>query len=284
MDNMVRPRSRRVWATNPTPRGYGGSGTDEDAGGKSEVVWGGPTDADGHPNDFLVEDMGGICGVAVLNKANLMYNPYVDICLDVAGVRPDGSRIAADASAWEGIAIAYTCDYASSLMLGLEDSIEVAIDRANPGANLPKSTAGTFKRLQWSDFRQPSWYKGKLKIDGPTAATQLAYIAFRIEAAPGSYQFNITAIGSYNMLEHPKGGTDIQEAKSQKSVQIRSENGIVTIQGVTAGTPISLYATDGKKLGSSIADEGSATINTSLKSGSVGIIRIGDKTVKELMK
>lgn len=84
--------------------------------------------------------------------------------------------------------------------------------------------------------------------------------------------------------QHGKAQVETGFGDDTHTQGVCSENGIVTIQGVAEGTPISLYGTDGKKLGATIADEGSASINTSLKSGSVGIIRIGDKTVKEVMK
>lgn len=258
--------------------------TDNDEGGHSQVVWGAPVDSDGRPGDEIVAIMDGIGGSAALDKNDLAYDPWVEIGFDVAGVGQDGSRIAVDASSWGGIGIAYTCDAPTTLILGLEDAVEKSIMKANPFVNLPKSTARHFQRFPWSDFLQPSWYSGKLKIDGPTAATQLAYIAFRIQAVPGSYQFNIIAIGSYDMPEPPKESSGIRDAGNQMQVQVRSENGVVTIHGVAEGTPVSLYGTDGRKLGHTIAGNGSASINTSHKSGTVGIIRIGDRTVKEVVR
>ena len=65
-------------------------------------------------------------------------------------------------------------------------------------AALPKSRMGTTKFIKWSDFKQPSWYKGSVKINGVQAAKQLVSIKFKMQAAPGDYNFNIRAIGPYN--------------------------------------------------------------------------------------
>ena len=89
-----------------------------------------------------------------------------------------------------GVCFTYTSDVAPTLELGLGD--------ANPYAALPKSTTGLTKFIPWSDFKQPTWYKGSTKINGEQASKMLSALRFRLQAAPGSYAFNIQAIGPYN--------------------------------------------------------------------------------------
>ena len=176
---------------------------DSGSGGHSKVIW--PDEITGNTiDDVIVTANGGIGGEAQLDKGDLTEeNPYIEIGFNIAGEDSYCDPIVVDASSWRGIAIAYTSDVAPYLILGMSESTESSIGNANPAVALPKSTAGNFKRLLWSDFQQPSWYSGVKKIDGPTAATQLAYIGIRIQSTPGLYSFNVTAIGSYDM-EDPK--------------------------------------------------------------------------------
>ena len=173
-----------------------GDGND---GGKSAVTW--PVEKG---NEYSAESMspiiehcGGICGTAVLDKGTLTYNPFVGIGFNVVGETSttDNTPAAGDASAWGGLCITYKSEAAPSLELGLGDEVDATIGYANPAASLPKSTAGTSKSLAWSDFKQPSWYKGDTKMAGDAAAAQLVAVKFKLQATAGSYEFNICAVG-----------------------------------------------------------------------------------------
>ena len=171
---------------------------DSGDGGESKVVWDVET-ADGKPDDNLVKQYGGISGTAVLGKGSLMYDPFADICFDVAGSDVTGFK-SVDASAWEGISIAYTCDVAPKLQLSLGDEVDQAIGYAWPEFKLSASPNEVIvKRIPWSLFKQPAWYKEKTQISGYEAAQRLATLKFRVQANEGSYHFNIVAIGDYNM-------------------------------------------------------------------------------------
>ena len=70
-----------------------------------------------------------------------------------------------------------------------------------------------------------------------------------------------------------------------RAVLIQSSNNTFTIEGAEAGTAISVYDTSGKLVGSANANgEGATTINTSLRNGDIGIVKIGDKSVKVAIK
>ena len=173
---------------------------DSGDGGESKVVWDVET-ADGKPDDNLVKQCGGISGTAVLDKGYIGYNPFVDICFDVAGLDVAGDPQPADASAWEGITIAYTCDVAPIIQLGLGD-VDLALGYATPQVALSASpNEVTVKRIPWSAFKQPDWYKEPTKINGYEAAQQLCTVRFKVFAPKGSYHFNIVAIGDYNMQD-----------------------------------------------------------------------------------
>ena len=67
-------------------------------------------------------------------------------------------------------------------------------------------------------------------------------------------------------------------------VLIQTQGNTITVQGAEAGTEIILYGTNGVQLDSVIATTGVASLNASGLSGSVAIVKIGNKTVKVLIK
>lgn len=70
-----------------------------------------------------------------------------------------------------------------------------------------------------------------------------------------------------------------------RAVLIQSSSNTFTIEGAEAGTAISVYDTSGKLVGSANAkDESATTINTSLRNGDIGIVKIGDKSLKVAIK
>ncbi len=67
-------------------------------------------------------------------------------------------------------------------------------------------------------------------------------------------------------------------------VLIQTQGNTINVEGAEAGTEIILYGTNGVQLDSVIATTGVASLNASGLSGSVAIVKIGDKTVKVLVK
>ena len=67
-------------------------------------------------------------------------------------------------------------------------------------------------------------------------------------------------------------------------VLIQTQGCTITVQGADDGTPITIYGTDGKMYGSAASVNGIATLNTPLRPGSVAVVKIGEKSIKVLMK
>ena len=67
-------------------------------------------------------------------------------------------------------------------------------------------------------------------------------------------------------------------------VLIQTQGNSITVEGAEAGTEIILYGVNGVQLDSVIATTGVASLNASRLSGSVAIVKIGNETVKVLMK
>lgn len=68
------------------------------------------------------------------------------------------------------------------------------------------------------------------------------------------------------------------------AVLIQSHDGTVSVEGVADGTDITIYDTSGQMVGSTKAHCNYTTIATNLRNGSVAIVRIGDKSLKIIMK
>ena len=67
-------------------------------------------------------------------------------------------------------------------------------------------------------------------------------------------------------------------------VLIQGEGGTVKVHGCNDGEQVSVYSINGTKAGSTVSQNGSATINTTLQPGNVAIVKIGEKSVKIIMK
>ncbi len=76
---------------------------------------------------------------------------------------------------------------------------------------------------------------------------------------------------------------DIAEVRAH-AVLIQSNGNTLAVSGVDEGTPIYVYDTAGKLHGSAKASAGTTNISTLLHIGEIGIVKIGEKTVKVVMK
>ena len=65
---------------------------------------------------------------------------------------------------------------------------------------------------------------------------------------------------------------------------IRNEAGVFTIEGADDDTQVSVYTVNGTQAGSAVSKNGQATVATNLQAGSVAIVKIGEKSVKVVLK
>jgi hypothetical protein len=68
------------------------------------------------------------------------------------------------------------------------------------------------------------------------------------------------------------------------AVLIQSHDGVLSIAGVVDGTDIAVFSTSGQMVGSAKAYGTTSTVPTTLRSGNVAIVRIGDKPVKVVIQ
>ena len=67
-------------------------------------------------------------------------------------------------------------------------------------------------------------------------------------------------------------------------VMIQSQGGVLNITGAPEGSVINVYDMSGKMVDSAISSSETTIIPTNLKSGEIGIVKIGDKSIKVLMR
>ena len=69
-----------------------------------------------------------------------------------------------------------------------------------------------------------------------------------------------------------------------KAVLIQAAGGTINVQGCDDGERIGVYSINGCQVGTAVSQNGAATVNTTLQSGSVAIIKVGKKSIKVMMK
>ena len=68
------------------------------------------------------------------------------------------------------------------------------------------------------------------------------------------------------------------------AVLIQTEGGNIRVEGAEDGTLISVYGINGTQMGSAVSENGTANIGTSLQAGNIAIVKVGEKSVKVLVK
>ena len=190
--------------------------TDKNDGDGSNVMWAAAMDPPYYAFDPVIEECNGFCGTAVLKGGSAIEKPFVGFGFSVVGETSDTDHTLAtgDASAWNGLCVTYTSDTDLLLQLGpgpISNPNGKILDGEGPDtepvqalsyptATLPASKTGNLARVAWQDFKQIPSHSSAPIIDGETAAKQLSLILFKLQSEPGSYNFNICAIG-------PKDGT-----------------------------------------------------------------------------
>jgi hypothetical protein len=69
-----------------------------------------------------------------------------------------------------------------------------------------------------------------------------------------------------------------------KAVLIQTAGGTINVQGCDDGAQVGVYSINGSQVGTTVSQNGVATVNTTLQPGSVAIIKVGEKSIKVVMK
>ena len=269
--------------------GYWVAYSDDSDGAESQILWDIDLSLEWIPNryDPIIDYCKGMCGTAHLRKATSSHVPSANVAFYVVGTisEHDFSLVTGDASSWGGLCVTYTSDTDIALELGLGEVTDSIINYANPAVPLPASKTSNRMVFSWSDFKQPSSYDGDVKIDGETAAKQLATVKFKIQAEDGNYRFNICAVG-------PKDGT-CPEQCGTPSAGIQIARGTSAVKAILNGrtlgfTGIKSTATAEvmNSLGQVVmkgainnATNNAATLNLAALNAGIYMVRVSGKNV-----
>ena len=69
-----------------------------------------------------------------------------------------------------------------------------------------------------------------------------------------------------------------------RPVLVKTDNGLITVEGVDDQTNVRVYTTDGKLAGTTVSHNNVASVAIGIQSGSIAIVKVGDKSVKVIMK
>ena len=74
------------------------------------------------------------------------------------------------------------------------------------------------------------------------------------------------------------------EKVSATAEQIHSANSQITVTGLTDGTTVAVYDLSGKQVGSAVSKGGQVSISTGMTAGAAAIVKVGERSVKTVMK
>ena len=101
------------------------------------------------------------------------------------------------------------------------------------------------------------------------------------------YAFSEVATATLCWIDQqPKteGITDGIVNVTAKAVLIKSNGGMLTVEGVDDGETIDVYTINGVNRGSVVSQNGMASIDSNIQSGNVAIVKIGKKSIKVIVK
>ena len=108
-----------------------------------------------------------------------------------------------------------------------------------------------------------------------------------VYATKAGYENSEISTAMLCWVEHqPKteGITNEIAQVSARAIIVQSNSGVIDVQGVENDTLVSVYGINGILAGSAVSQAGAATINTNLQPGSIAIVKIGQKSVKVVVK
>ncbi len=84
--------------------------------------------------------------------------------------------------------------------------------------------------------------------------------------------------------QYTEGITNGVTNVNARAVLIQNNGGIITVNGVDDGMRVSAYSLSGVEEASAISRNGAAVLNTNAHTGSTVIVKMGEKSVKVLIK
>ena len=118
-------------------------------------------------------------------------------------------------------------------------------------------------------------------IEYDTLHVPAASVAAYGEKEPWKYFKNIVSLTGEPRTEDTENS--IAEVRALP-VLIKTNGSQLTIEGIDDGEQVNVFGVDGVQQGQTFSQNGVATLNTSLPTGSVTIVKIGQNSVKVVVK
>ena len=275
--------------------GYWFDYSDGDNGGQSAFQY----DVDkaaGNSMAPIIDECQGVCGSFTLAQGTLTYPPFLGIGFNIVGEtsEEDNTPAAGDATDWGGICIAYMCDAAPSLELGLGDAVDKSLGYDVPVKQLAKSSdaaSGKVVKIPWEEFDQQHWDDEKV-ITTADAIKQLVAIKFKIQANDMTGRFRISQIGSYDSdckyVPQEVGpevdpGTNpgddaVKGVRSVSGVKAMVSGRTLSFSGITSDASVELISLQGRVVKKGMI-KGASSLDLSSVDAGVYMVRVSGKSV-----
>ena len=83
--------------------------------------------------------------------------------------------------------------------------------------------------------------------------------------------------------QQPQTEDGLVEVKA-KALLIKNNDGCITVEGADDGERVSVYTLSGVQVGGAVCNSGMAVVNTNLQKGEIVVIKVGERSVKVLLK
>ena len=245
----------------------------------------------------------GLTSITIGNSVKNIYGSAFANCPELTNVTCMAETVpSTNSNAFDGSLVEYATLHVPDASVNLYKAAEpwknfkeiVGLNGSNP--ETPKCTTPTI-----------SYQNGELMFSSTTEGAEYVYEITDSDIKRG-YSSNVQLTVTYNISVYAtKTGYDNSdvvkatlcwiEATPQtegisngiaqipaRAVMIQNNGGTMTIQGAEDGIPINVYSVNGVQVGSAVSNNGQATVNTTLQSGSVAIVKIGERSVKVVTK
>ncbi len=126
-----------------------------------------------------------------------------------------------------------------------------------------------------------------LYVDGTSHVIMLSQVA-KLQVADGNAVFsdkggNTTAthkIADIEKISLTAGTTSVASLKGGNDVTLRSNDNMISAEGLANGKQLEIYTTSGELVGKSVSADGKATVNVQSLANGVYVIKAGGKSLK----
>ena len=229
----------------------------------------------------------GLTSVIIPDNVTIIYGSAFEGCTNLASVSiPEGiSSIGAKAFAGCPNLKDVFCRAANVPQTGGNAFQETNV--ASATLHVPDASTNSYHESDpWSEFGTIKGLSGEeLKVnkcETPTIAYTDGELQFSCATEGAEYVSRISDedIKEYNDSKVKLNSEELTDGVTELKaypVLIQSKDGQITVQGVADKAKVEVYTIGGVEAGNGIATNGTVTINTSMNSGEIAIVKIGGK-------